>query len=387
MEITEILKGIDAATSLEELAAKFWPNSYNENYLFISYSHLDYKSVFKDLVMFNNGNVNIWYDRSLVPSRNWELDAERFMVNYNCIGVVFYLSKNSLSSDSVYKEMEKAKQWGKSCIAIVIGEGEKSIINLYNSLPENKKTAKKEETIRKMFAEEDVFLSIEQDASQKIEKIRSLFSQKPLYNYEVSRKRTHSNDPEYAPLAPSFIEDYKRKYKIRIENEYAAIISVNNIDILHADDIAEIVEINNKHYPVSKIDNCAFANCMKLKTIKFPQTMQLIKTSVFQNCISLEEAILPEGVLILKSSVFAGCISLRKVYLPSTLREIRSWCFAGCHSLREIFIPKSVVTIEENVFDGLKDILIRCEADKPQPGWHPQFNPDNANVIYGAKRE
>ena len=386
MEIQEILKGIDEAASLEELAAKFWPNSYNEKYLFISYSHLDYKPVFKDLVMLNTCDVNVWYDRSLVPSRNWELDAEQFMVNYNCIGVVFYLSINSLSSNSVYKEMQKAKQWKKPYVAILIGNGEKSIMDLYKKLPENKKSPEKESTLRELFGAEDIFLNIEQEASQKTEKIRSAFSQKPLYNYEVSIKRTHSNDPEYSPLPLTFIEGYKSKYKIKIENDRAAIVSVNNIDILHADDIAEVVEINNKHYPVSKIDNCAFANCMKLKTIKFPQTMQLIKTSVFQNCISLEEAVLPEGVLILKSSVFAGCLSLKTVYLPSTLREIRSWCFAGCHSLREIFIPKSVSVLEENVFDGLKNILIKCEADGPQPGWSPRFNPDNAKVIYGAKR-
>lgn len=386
MDLQEKIRGIDIASSIDDLPAKYWPQSYNEQYLFVSYSHLDYKPVFKDLILLNENDVNIWYDRSLVPSRNWELDAEQFLVNYNCIGVLFYLSKNSLSSDSVYKEMLKAIQWKKPYIAIVIGGKNQSLMDIYNSIPDNKKTKEKETTLKSLFSSEDIFLNIDQEVSQKKEKIQSMFSLKPLYNYEISKKRVHSNDPDYNPLPNNLLLEFRNKYKLKIEDDRAAIVSVNNIDILHADDIDEIVTIDNKHYPVSKIDNCAFANCMKLKTVKFPQTMQIIKTSAFQNCMSLEEVNLPEGIVILKDSAFAGCISIKSVYLPSTLQEIRSWCFAGCHALKEIFIPKSVKVIGENAFDGLATIIIKCEADSIPSTWHKNFNPDNAQIILNSTR-
>ena len=386
MNIKEIIKGIDKAESLNDLPAKYWPASHNEQYLFISYSHIDYKEVFKDLIFLNEAGINVWYDRSLTPSKNWELDAEQFMVNYHCIGVLFYLSKHSLASSSVYKEIKKAYQRKKPFIAIVISEKDESILDIYNSLPSDKKSLDKEEVLKEIFNENIIYINIHQDISQKIEKMNNLFKQQPLYNFIVSKKRAHSNDPDYVPLS----EDYKKivedKYKFKVENDFAALISINNIDIVHADDLPEFVEIDNKYYPLAKIENCAFANCTKLSSIKIPSTMQLIKTGAFQNCQSLEEVILPEGLMILKSSAFAGCSSLTKVILPSTLKEIRCWAFAGCHSLKEIIIPKGVEIMEENVFDGLTDIVIYCESDKPGEKWHEFFNPDNAKVVWGYKR-
>ena len=383
MNLKEIIKGIEKAESLNDLPAKYWPDSHNEQYLFISYSHIDYKEVFKDLIYLNKAGINVWYDRSLTPSKNWELDAEQFMVNYHCIGVLFYISKNSLASSSVYKEIKKVRQRNKPFIAIVISDHNESIIDIYNSLPSDKKSEEKEKVLKEIFNENIIYINIHQDISQKIDKMNNLFKQQPLYNFVVSKKRTHSNDPEYVPLEEERRRIIESRYKFKIENDFAALISINNIDILHADDLPEFVEIDNKYYPLAKIDNCAFANCTKLTTVKIPSTMQLIKTSAFHNCQSLEEVILPEGLLILKSSVFAGCLSLRKVTLPSTLKEIRSWCFAGCHSLKEIVIPKSVEIIEENVFDGLTNIIIYCESDQPGERWDDNFNPDHAKVVWG----
>lgn len=387
MNIKEKIKGIDDALSLDDLPAKYWPESYNEKYLFISYSHLDYKAVFKDLLLFNEEHINVWYDRSLVPSRNWELDAEQFMANYNCIGVVFYISINSLSSDAVYKEILKVKQRKKPFIAIIINNQKMNILEMYHHLNPKKQNKEKEDILKEIFNDQIIYIDINQDMSQKIDKINLLFKQPPVYNYVLSPKRTHSNDPDYQPVSSAYINDVRRKYNIVIDSDgFAALISINNIDIIHADDMDEVVQIDDKYYPLAKIDNCAFANCTKLTSVTFPKTLQMIKSSAFQNCQSLEEVVLPEGLMILKSSAFAGCISLRKVVLPSSLKEIRSWCFAGCHSLKEIIIPKSVEIMEECVFDGLKDIIIKCEDEKLKDGWHKDFNPDHAKIIFGYKR-
>ena len=384
--IQEKIKAINEIEKIEDLPAKYWPISFNEKYLFISYSHLDYKEVFKDLLLFNEMQVNIWYDRSLRPSNNWELDAEQYMANYNCVGVVFYLSERSLRSASVYKEITKAKQRKIPYVAILLTDVDKSVLDLYRALPEENKSDLRENLLKEVFNDNIIYLNIHQDISQRLDKMENLFKEKPLYNYAVSRKRSNSNDPEYKPLSPAFRRESQIKYNIEIQDEFAALISINNIDLMHADDLAEFVELDGKHYPLAKIDSCAFANCTKLNTITFPSTLQIVKNNAFCNCQSLEQAILPEGVVILKSSVFAGCIGLKKVYLPDTLKEIRSWCFAGCHSLKEIFIPKSVEVMEEFVFDGLENILVLCEADAPQPKWDKRFCNGVKKIVYGARR-
>ena len=385
--LQEKITAIDTIATIDDLPAKYWPISYNEKYLFISYSHLDYKAVFKDLLMYNEANINIWYDRSLRPGNNWELDAEQYMANYHCIGVLFYISERSLSSEAVYTEIRKAKQRNKSYAAIILSDKNESVIDLYNRLPFSKKSAEKESLLQDVFGDSIIYLNIHQDFSQRLDKMSNLFKAKPLYNYIVSRKRANSNDPEYLPLDPAFKKSYEQKYNIVIEDDFAALISINNIDLIHADDIADYAELDGKYYPMAKIDNCAFANCTKLSTVTFPSTLQMIKSNAFCNCQSLEEAILPEGVVILKSSVFAGCLSLRKVFLPSTLKEIRSWCFAGCHGLKEVFIPKSVEILEEFIFDGLENIIVKCEAAAPLPQWDERAFRGVKTVLFNAVRE
>lgn len=87
------------------------PNpSFNEdqNYVFISYSHKDYKSVYCDLVeMYKNG-VRFWYDSNIVAGDMWDETVKRALVDERCSGVIFYISENSFLSKAVYKEIELA---------------------------------------------------------------------------------------------------------------------------------------------------------------------------------------------------------------------------------------------------------------------------------------
>ncbi len=55
-----IFEAIDGARELGDLPAKYWPQSHTEEYLFISYSHRDYKEVFKDLTVLQREGVSLW---------------------------------------------------------------------------------------------------------------------------------------------------------------------------------------------------------------------------------------------------------------------------------------------------------------------------------------
>jgi len=77
----------------------------NENFLFISYSHADYKQVYSDLALLYSAGVRFWYDRGLPAGSNWD-DAVKGILNHPCCcGVIFFLSENLFMSASANKEI------------------------------------------------------------------------------------------------------------------------------------------------------------------------------------------------------------------------------------------------------------------------------------------
>lgn len=80
--------------------------SDNQNYIFISYSHQDYKQVYADLAVMYHAGVRFWYDRGLAAGKDWDAEAKRIIENPHCVGVIFFLSENLFLSGSVNKEID-----------------------------------------------------------------------------------------------------------------------------------------------------------------------------------------------------------------------------------------------------------------------------------------
>lgn len=92
-----------------------------KNYIFISYSHRDYKEVYRDLAYFTYNSekrVRFWYDEGLPIGKNWGQAAEKLLADANCVGVVFYLSENLLLSPSVYEEIKLVQKYKKPYVAV-----------------------------------------------------------------------------------------------------------------------------------------------------------------------------------------------------------------------------------------------------------------------------
>lgn len=78
----------------------------NENYIFISYSHKDYKQVYADLADMYTAGVRFWYDNGLSAGKKWDEEIKDKLFNTNCVGVIFFMSKNLFLSPSANKEIE-----------------------------------------------------------------------------------------------------------------------------------------------------------------------------------------------------------------------------------------------------------------------------------------
>lgn len=83
----------------------------------------------------------------------------------------------------------------------------------------------------------------------------------------------------------------------------------------------------------------------------------------YRRCHTLEEVIVPEGVLEINRSMFYDCVNLKKVSLPSTLQSIQDYAFAGCTRLEDLDFKKLVhlQQIGNHAFDGcqsLKEVVL-----------------------------
>ena len=78
----------------------------NQNYIFISYSHKDYKKVYADLADMYKAGVRFWYDKGLSAGKKWEEEVREKILNANCVGVIFFMSKELFLSKSANIEIQ-----------------------------------------------------------------------------------------------------------------------------------------------------------------------------------------------------------------------------------------------------------------------------------------
>ena len=101
------LQQLSASKSIEDAPKVPIPTiQKNQNYLFISYSHRDYKAVYSDLAHLYSRGIRFWYDKGLSVGKDWEQEVKAHIKHPNCCGIIFYISTNMFLSNSVLKEIE-----------------------------------------------------------------------------------------------------------------------------------------------------------------------------------------------------------------------------------------------------------------------------------------
>ena len=103
-----------------------------------------------------------------------------------------------------------------------------------------------------------------------------------------------------------------------------------------------------------------FKDCVSLKSIKIPESVEVICGSAFENCISLTSFTIPKKVKTINYRTFKGCEKLETINVPSQVTKIDQGAFEDCVSLKFIDLPESVNKICESAFaySGLTSITI-----------------------------
>ena len=121
---------------------------------------------------------------------------------------------------------------------------------------------------------------------------------------------------------------------------------------------------------IQDIANCAFAECHSLKTVTFPEGVEMnsdgIAMAAFFKCDALQSIAIPEGVTMIYPFAFAGCGKLASVTLPKSLESIEERVFTACKALASIEIPERVESIADMAFLGctsLETLKMSSEVD------------------------
>jgi len=303
--LKEKLDIIQNSSSLGEIPLDAMPYTQSDEYYFVSYSHADYKEVFADILRLQEQGINIWYDRGLPVGRDWEKSANEIVSKYSCVGVIFYLSENSLKSDAVAREIRFVKRKNKDYLSINISKDNKPAVCATDMLKQMDKQALSDERvdlIKEVFSDKVLFLDYNAADSFKAEKIRLL-------------KR-----PDVLKIQDGIIKFTR---------------DIDLVDIAVPSDYMQ----DDKNVQVKAIGSCAFANCKHLEKVDFVDGYDRLH-------VKIEE------------KAFFGCTSLEEVDL-SCSRAIGAYAFVGCENLTYVGTLPDI--IGQGAFDGcsnLKSIAI-----------------------------
>lgn len=343
---SEKMRRINNSRSLDGVRAGDLPDvaDVNEDYYFVSYSHKDYKKVYRDIFLFQERGRNIWYDRGMVNGRSWQEIAQTYINKFRCLGVIFYISEHSLMSEAIHKEIEYAKSNGKNCM----------FINLPAEASGGGKASDKKTLSAKEYLDELINAGYEVDG-EKYKYISDILPPEVIYTPYSKSIDNKLSDIDNSFARPQLFDFGKGVYRF-------GVVAVNDTDIkrVESGDFVPNAEALDKarvqtgeRDPVAlNIDDCVFANCRDLEYIELPHTVKIIGSYAFFRCKKLKSIYLCDGFQYLGECAFEGCESLTDVYISpnAVLESLCTGAFYDCKSLERIKLPDSITKIAEHAF-------------------------------------
>lgn len=96
----------------------------------------------------------------------------------------------------------------------------------------------------------------------------------------------------------------------------------------------------------------AFYNCVSLKSVTIPQSMEFIGTNAFNSCTLLESVELPEKMDNIGDYAFYKCSALKTAELPENVGNAGGYLFYGCTGLESVVIPDRWTEVPDYAFYG-----------------------------------
>lgn len=369
LDLQEKIRLIEESNSFLDLNKDILPKVHKEDYYFVSYSHKDYKKVMKDILLLEDAGINIWYDSDMHIGENWEDIANMYISKFQCKGIIFYLSKNSILSKACNKEVEYVLENDKQFFSINISEDKeypKSGLDMLLDLKTQGYEVDEELIINfeKAFSNKVLYLSYEDTITRKKEQIEKLVGEDLFF---IKGRLNTGNSKYYTEI--SECRD-NALVKLMLKNKY--LINDENSSYY------------NQYYPLGFIDQCAFANLFQLKEVHLPDTVDEIGDFAFKNCFKLKNINLDIPLTYIRDYAFSNCktLDIEKVHcrfiykfafenctslkrIELSAFEVGSFAFTHCFNLEEIRFTNDLLKLDAFVFrscHSLKNIYFNSET-------------------------
>lgn len=165
--------------------------------------------------------------------------------------------------------------------------------------------------------------------------------------------------------------------KYYVDEQFQYVLNKNNevfLAKINDKSIEELDLTNLYQYQLKGICRCCFEDCINLKSIILPDSLQYIGEYAFKNCINLSNITLPKKLLFLGKYAFDNCQLLSKIVIPEQLHCLEMDSFSnGClkelivlsnktiimrgtewgrRHLKTLILPEDMKDINELVFKG-----------------------------------
>ena len=143
----------------------------------------------------------------------------------------------------------------------------------------------------------------------------------------------------------------------------------------------EYTNIEEISIPASVIDIChdAFSCCLLLKKVSIEEGDYLcVHNRAFVNCVDLKEIKLPESLDMIFSGAFCGCNRLQSLQIPAYTETIEPYIIEGCSNLKELTVAQG-----NRIYDSREgcNAIIETATDKLIAGCVKTAIPESVKVI------
>ncbi len=341
----------------EELKPPLSDYTEQDHFIFISYSHKDYKSVYGDLLELHRAGVHYFYDGALVPGYDWDENVKTELCKSTCSGVVFYLSTNLVRSGSAAKEI--ALTLGKDSLH---SEKDYFAVSLSSKMPHDLIDA----SLKSMTL-----------ADAERSGIENIYTHESLMKSAFPNKRTNvvKTKPEGASHLKKLFAALKRFNVLPAEPMQDAPSGNFTIDkdrlVYYMGEDSELTLPNR----ITIINRDAFRARPGLVRVTLPPTLAVIGDNAFFGCSRLSELTIPSSVYAIGKDAFLGCDALIREEL--CVRYVDKWAIGGEGiGAGHIVLKADTVGISDDAFafsgiytvalpNGLRYIGRRAFADSP----------------------
>lgn len=407
--VHNILQAIEVSASFSEVrATACLPEPDGDSgYLFVSYSHADYKAVIPDIIRLQGEGLRIWYDRGLETGKSWIGEVRKKISSYDCRGVLFYISDAFLASPSCMQELfHYLGAADRSCLFLLV-DGEISTLasRLCDAVGRHAGEEERPALLRALAAVlgKNLCLSVSAPAAEKAKRVKRFTAPALLTYGRISAKGNpvlaffHRRSVSVTGVLDKNIRAVRIPRYARIGKRLYPVRGIA-AGAFFGCEMLEELEMPRFRY----IEHAAFVRCPSLRRVRLERAARLLGlstlgivgdaldgcpnatltvgggrtvfTSSFRGRTDLTEITLPRRQYFAEDAflgctaltrvtvkrhdqcayrTFAGCTSLTAVRIPRynvTRRLVAT--FAGCTALAEVTLPHRLHTVGEHAFSG-----------------------------------